>query len=74
MEHLNPKVKTKLYPNLNHLFQHAQTGAVSEYSTIEGDRLTGSTPGHSRIHTYRRITRSYTLLSLSVLAVLPLCA
>ena len=35
MEHLNPKVKTKLYPNLNHLFQHAQTGAVSEYSTIE---------------------------------------
>ncbi len=35
MERLNPKVKTKLYPNLNHLFQHAQTGAVSEYSTIE---------------------------------------
>ena len=25
----------KLYPGLNHLFQHAQTGAATEYGTIE---------------------------------------
>lgn len=25
----------KLYPGLNHLFQHAQTRAIQEYSTIE---------------------------------------
>jgi fermentation-respiration switch protein FrsA (DUF1100 family) len=26
---------TKIYPNLNHLFQIAKTGNVSEYATIE---------------------------------------
>lgn len=29
------KVQTKVYPNLNHLFQNATTGKVSEYATIE---------------------------------------
>ena len=29
------KVTTKRYPGLNHLFQHAQTGLVDEYSRIE---------------------------------------
>ena len=31
----NEDVTTRTYPELNHLFQHAETGAVSEYSTIE---------------------------------------
>ena len=32
---LHSKLSTKEYPGLNHLFQHAQTGATTEYSTIE---------------------------------------
>ena len=35
MQRLAPKAIVKLYPGLNHLFQHAQTGAVQEYGTIE---------------------------------------
>ena len=35
MQRLAPKATVKLYPGLNHLFQHAQTGAVQEYGTIE---------------------------------------
>lgn len=35
MQRLAPKATVKLYPVLNHLFQHAQTGAVQEYGTIE---------------------------------------
>lgn len=35
MKRLNPHAKVKCYSGLNHLFQHAATGAVSEYSTIE---------------------------------------
>ena len=31
----NKKVTTKILPNLNHLFQECQTGAPSEYETIE---------------------------------------
>ncbi|MDP4244124.1 MAG: alpha/beta fold hydrolase [Bacteroidota bacterium] len=31
----NPDVTTKIFPGLNHLFQHAKTGAFSEYATIE---------------------------------------
>ncbi|MBE0679359.1 MAG: alpha/beta fold hydrolase [Bacteroidales bacterium] len=31
----NRKVKTVTLPGLNHLFQHAETGAISEYITIE---------------------------------------
>ncbi len=31
----NRKVKTVSLPSLNHLFQHAETGAVTEYATIE---------------------------------------
>jgi len=31
----NRKVKTVSLPGLNHLFQHAETGAVTEYATIE---------------------------------------
>lgn len=31
----NPKSQTKIYPSLNHLFQPAETGAVSEYAQIE---------------------------------------
>jgi hypothetical protein len=31
----NRKVKTVSLPGLNHLFQHAETGAISEYATIE---------------------------------------
>lgn len=32
---LHSKLSTKEYPGLNHLFQHAQTGATTEYGTIE---------------------------------------
>lgn len=35
MQTLNPSVTTKLYPGLNHMFQHATTGSVAEYSRIE---------------------------------------
>ena len=35
MQRLAPKATVKLYPGLNHLFQHAQSGAVMEYGTIE---------------------------------------
>lgn len=35
MQRLAPKATVKLYPVLNHLFQHAQSGAVKEYGTIE---------------------------------------
>ncbi len=31
----NKTVKTAALPNLNHLFQHCQTGAISEYGEIE---------------------------------------
>ncbi len=31
----NPRMTIKRYPNLNHLFQHCKTGAVSEYVQIE---------------------------------------
>lgn len=31
----NRKVKTVSLPGLNHLFQHTETGAISEYATIE---------------------------------------
>lgn len=31
----NQQVTARLLPGLNHLFQHAKTGAVSEYGTIE---------------------------------------
>lgn len=31
----NKKVTTKIYPGLNHLFQHAETGMVDEYGKIE---------------------------------------
>ena len=31
----NPKNKVKLYPGLNHLFQHCQTGLPTEYASIE---------------------------------------
>jgi len=31
----NTNVTTKALPDLNHLFQHCQTGAISEYGTIE---------------------------------------
>lgn len=31
----NKNFKTIIFPNLNHLFQHAKTGQVSEYPTIE---------------------------------------
>ncbi len=31
----NPRLTIKRYPNLNHLFQHCKTGAVSEYAQIE---------------------------------------
>ena len=31
---LNSQLSTKEYPGLNHLFQHAQTGAVTEYGNI----------------------------------------
>ena len=32
---LNSHLSTKEYPGLNHLFQHAQTGAATEYGNIE---------------------------------------
>lgn len=32
---VNKKSKTKVYPNLNHLFQTAKTGSVNEYKEIE---------------------------------------
>lgn len=35
MQRIAPEVTVKLYLGLNHLFQHAQTGAVQEYGTIE---------------------------------------
>ena len=35
MQRVAPKATVKLYPKLNHLFQHAHTGAVQEYGTIE---------------------------------------
>lgn len=35
MHRLAPKTQIKLYPELNHLFQHSRTGAVQEYGTIE---------------------------------------
>lgn len=35
MQRLAPKAKLKLYPGLNHLFQHAQTGSPQEYGTID---------------------------------------
>lgn len=35
MQRLAQKATVKLYSGLNHLFQHAQTGAVQEYGTIE---------------------------------------
>lgn len=35
LEQLNPGVKVKCYPGLNHLFQHASTGMANEYSSIE---------------------------------------
>lgn len=35
MKSLAPEAEIKLYPGLNHLFQHAATGDVSEYSSIE---------------------------------------
>ena len=35
MESLAPEAEIKLYPGLNHLFQHTVTGDVSEYSSIE---------------------------------------
>lgn len=31
----NTQVTTKIYPNLNHLFQHCQTGQMDEYIEIE---------------------------------------
>lgn len=31
----NKKAESKIYPTFNHLFQHAKTGAVGEYSEIE---------------------------------------
>lgn len=31
----NKRVTTKVYPGLNHLFQHCTTGAVNEYAQIE---------------------------------------
>ena len=31
----NKRVTTKIFPGLNHLFQHAQTGLPSEYSQID---------------------------------------
>ena len=31
----NSELTTKIYPDLNHLFQHAKTGSPSEYATIE---------------------------------------
>ncbi len=31
----NQQVTTRIFPGLNHLFQHAKTGAVSEYGQIE---------------------------------------
>ncbi len=35
MQRLASEATVKLYPGLNHLFQHAQTGAIQEYGTIE---------------------------------------
>ena len=35
MQRIAPEATVKLYLGLNHLFQHAQTGAVQEYGTIE---------------------------------------
>ena len=35
MQQLANEATIKLYPGLNHLFQHAKTGAVQEYGTIE---------------------------------------
>ncbi|MGH7131939.1 MAG: alpha/beta hydrolase family protein [Phycisphaerales bacterium] len=35
MEAGNPDVTIRVMPGLNHLFQHARTGSVSEYETIE---------------------------------------
>lgn len=35
MQRLAPNAQIKLYPELNHLFQHSQTEAVQEYGTIE---------------------------------------
>ena len=35
MKQLAPTADIRLYPELNHLFQHSATGSVQEYSTIE---------------------------------------
>lgn len=35
MQRLAPKAELKLYPGLNHLFQHALTGSIQEYGTID---------------------------------------
>ena len=35
MKALAPKATVKLYPSLNHLFQHAVTGSIQEYAAIE---------------------------------------
>ncbi|MGK2858061.1 MAG: prolyl oligopeptidase family serine peptidase, partial [Thermoanaerobaculia bacterium] len=31
----NPDFEVEIFPSLNHLFQHAETGGIEEYSTIE---------------------------------------
>ena len=31
----NADFQVKAYPQLNHLFQHCETGAIAEYATIE---------------------------------------
>ena len=31
----NPRFETKVFPGLNHLFQTAKTGQISEYGQIE---------------------------------------
>ena len=35
MKTLRPDAEIKSYPGLNHMFQHAATGAIQEYGTIE---------------------------------------
>ena len=35
LEESNKKYKTKVYPQLNHLFQESTTGSASEYGNIE---------------------------------------
>lgn len=34
LKRINPRVDTLLFPDLNHMMQHATTGEVSEYATI----------------------------------------